>query len=343
MNRICSSLATAGYHVTLIGRCYQDSPVLTSKPYRQIRLRCFSRRGKLFYLEYNLRLLFKLLFTKADIISSIDLDTLVACTLAAKIRGKRLAYDAHEYFEQVPEVLNRPLTQKIWTWVARNFIPRAALCYTVGPALAEEFFKVYGKRFEVIMNAPPYLKKNAEKLNKDKIYLYQGALNKGRGLEKYIRIMPHIDGILWLAGEGDLSKDLRSMAASSPASERIIFKGFIRPEDLPHLTLQARIGLNVSENLGTSYYLSLNNKFFDYLHAGLPSVINPFPEYVALNDKYRVGVYADCDEKSLITAIEQLEDENFYMEIVDNCEKAAQQLNWQKEEQKLLKMYHALN
>ncbi|MEY4316047.1 MAG: hypothetical protein RI977_1424, partial [Bacteroidota bacterium] len=38
MQRICGSLAAAGYAVTLVGRLKKDSRTLKTEPYQQIRL-----------------------------------------------------------------------------------------------------------------------------------------------------------------------------------------------------------------------------------------------------------------------------------------------------------------
>ena len=105
MQRICGSLAAAGYEVTLVGRLKNDSRSLTNQPYQQIRLKhmLFSK-GKLFYLEFNIRLLFYLLFVRTDAICSIDLDTALPGILVAKLRKKYHIFDAHELFTHVPEV-----------------------------------------------------------------------------------------------------------------------------------------------------------------------------------------------------------------------------------------------
>src|SRR5688572_5467881 len=73
IKRICSSLATAGYSVRLIGVKRPGHPAPAPQPYRQKRLYCFFQQGKGFYIEYNIRLFFYLLFTRADLVCSIDL------------------------------------------------------------------------------------------------------------------------------------------------------------------------------------------------------------------------------------------------------------------------------
>src|SRR5689334_8605957 len=77
MIRICSSLSRAGYHVTLVGRKTLSSVPLTDRPFRQKRISCLFEKGKLFYLEYNTRLFFFLLFKKMNGLCAIDLDTIL--------------------------------------------------------------------------------------------------------------------------------------------------------------------------------------------------------------------------------------------------------------------------
>ena len=58
MHRICTSLAENGYDVTLVGFIKKDSVPLKKEKFRQKRLSCLFKKGKLFYAEYNTRLFF---------------------------------------------------------------------------------------------------------------------------------------------------------------------------------------------------------------------------------------------------------------------------------------------
>ena len=123
MQRICTSLSDAGYEVELVGRELSTSKPLDKFAFAQTRLKCLFNKGKLFYLEYNLRLFIYLLFHRSDIICAIDLDTIVPCYYAARLRKAKIVYDAHEYFPEVPEVVRRPRIQKVWRWVEKTFVP----------------------------------------------------------------------------------------------------------------------------------------------------------------------------------------------------------------------------
>jgi glycosyltransferase involved in cell wall biosynthesis len=340
MIRICTSLAEAGYEVMLVGRRLDTSVPLANKGFHQKRLRCFINKGKFFYVEFNIRLFFYLLFQKVDVYSAVDLDTLVASTFLSKIRSKKLVFDAHEYFEEVPEVTNRPVTKKIWKTVGNWFIPQTDLAYTVNQSLADIFTKQHHKKFEVIRSVP-YRQENIKyRAPEQKVILYQGALNEGRGLEAAIGAMKHIDAEFWIVGEGDLSYQLRELVAELQLENKVKFLGFITPQKLPEITQQAYIGYNVFENKGLSYYYSLNNKFFDYIQSAIPQVFTNYPEFQKINDQYHVGVTANCEPAEIVSAINQLlNDEELYLRLKSYCATAAAILNWQHEEKHLVALY----
>jgi glycosyltransferase involved in cell wall biosynthesis len=115
----------------------------------------------------------------------------------------------------------------------------------------------------------------------------------------------------------------------------------VPPAELPALTKQAWLGLNLLENLGLSYYYSLANKAFDYIQAGLPSVQMDFPEYRALQEEF--GVFCllkTLSPDSLTLAIQQLmEHPEQYNSLQENCLEAAKVLCWEKEEKQLLALF----
>ncbi len=344
MQRICGSLAGAGYRVQLVGWQRPASPPLTPQPYAQHRLRGWFQRGKLFYLEYNLRLLLYLLGQRAAAWCACDLDTALPLWLRARLGGQPLVYDAHELFTEVPEVVARPAVQRLWRAVEKFVVPRARLAYTVGPALARLFEARYGRPFGVVRNVSRY--EPAPFLGAtDGYILYQGALNVGRGLEQLLDAMPQVHGRLVLCGEGDCSAALRARAARLGLLEsgKVEFRGFVLPAGLRAVTRQAAVGIMLLENVGLSYYYSLANKFFDYVHAGIPQVLIDFPEYRALNDAFDVAeLVPDLAPATLAAALNRLlpgGDAAHYQHLAANCRRAAPLLSWQHEAQELRRLW----
>jgi len=351
MIRICNSLANNGFEVLLVGRIRANSVPLQEKKFQQHRFNLWFEQGKLFYLAYNIRLFFFLLINRFDIIGSIDLDTLLPCFLASRLKRKPCVFDAHEYFTEVPEVVNRPMTKWVWTTLGNWIIPRLKYAYTVSASLQTLFTKMYNVDFQLIRNITKKSKNSTQQNIKKSIFsdhpilLYQGVLNEGRGLEAMIQTMQMLPkGELWLAGEGDLSNNLRQLAVNLNVSHRVKFLGYLQPDELKLITLQASIGLNLLENKGLSYYYSLANKTFDYMYAGIPAIHMNFPEYACINEELEIGVLVkDLAPETLLAAIQKLTtDEEYYKKLVENCKLGLEVFNWEKEEKRLIELYKSV-
>ncbi|MCO6495401.1 MAG: glycosyltransferase [Bacteroidetes bacterium] len=346
MHKICDSLAQSGYNILLVGRKLPNSIPLVKRTFEQKRLFCFYKKGFLFYLEYNIRLLFFLCFHKFDIVSSVDLDTISPCAITSKLKRKKLVFDAHEYFTQVPEVINRKRVQRIWAWIESTFVPMSDLCYTVGDKLAENFSERLNCKFYVIKNTPELSEaiSNEElKIPEKKFILYQGALNKARGIENMILAMKQLNIEFHIVGEGELSETLKKLVSENNLEDKVKFLGFMQPSILRQYTKSAYLGLNVSENMGLSYFYSLNNKFFDYVHAFLPSLLNKFPEYELHNSEFEVGIFVESDPDDLVTKVNSILNNNqLYLKLKSNCQKAATHWAWINEKKKLIYLYDKL-
>jgi len=342
MIRICSSLA-AEYEVILVGRSLPDSAPLKERSFRQIRLNCFAKKGKFFYLEYNIRLLLFLIFQNADAYCAIDLDTILPNMIVAKINGKKLVYDAHEYFPYVPEVIERPMVQKMWLWIERFAMPKVDLCYTVSQSIATVFEQAYKIPVHTIRNVP--FERPISQINKtEKKIVYQGALNEGRGLEQLLEACVGNSWQLEIFGDGDIAAKLKMMVADLKLENQVMFRGKLDPDFLWQETQKAYIGINLAEDKSLSYRFSLSNKLFDYIQAGIPQVAIDFPEFRRINDQKAYGILISSLKKQDISAAinELLNNEDLYKQLVNNCLALRTELCWEKESKILVKLYHEL-
>lgn len=343
MHRVCTALTEAGHTVTLVGRVLPVSKPLPERLFQQVRLQCFVQKGALFYALYNLRLFFFLLTARYDAICSVDFDSLPAGCLVSVLRRKKRIFDAHEFFTEVPEVTNRPRVKAVWDWIGRVCLPFYHRAYTVGPALARLMGERYGIAFGVVRNVPTARPVAPKRDTQTKIVLYQGALNEGRGIEAALEAMTLLpdEVVLWLAGEGDRSEALRQLANQLGLGERVRFFGYVLPQDLPALTEQCWLGLNLLENKGLSYYYSLANKFFDYVQAEKPVLTMRFPEYEALNQQHQVALLLDnLSAKTVAEAIQKLADDtDLYHSLCESCANARLMWVWEQEKKALLRLW----
>lgn len=343
MNRICTSLAQNGYDVTLVGRKLPASLPLKEEKYKQKRLSCWFKKGKLFYAEYNLRLSTFLLFKKMDAICAIDLDTILACHTASVVKRIPRIYDAHELFTELKEVITRPRIQKLWQSIEKRLVPKFKYGYTVSESIAEEFHRRYHVNYATIRNVPRLQELTTGPAN-EKFILYQGAVNEGRAFEYLLPAMKDVNARLVICGDGNFMPQLKALIKENGLEQKVELKGMLSPADLWTLSQQAHVGVALAEKEGLNQYYALPNKFFDYVHAGLPQLTMNYPEYSKLNKIYDVAVLIDNLQPSEIAhkLNNLLGNAVMHQQLRNNCFKARQELNWQAEEKKLVAFYKSI-
>jgi glycosyltransferase involved in cell wall biosynthesis len=398
MIRICTSLAGAGYDVTLVGResrglrgtrgsgetwalgsGSRGSLPLVERPYRQHRLKMWSGRGKLFYLEYHIRLFFYLLTQKMDGICAIDLDSILPCYFISRLRRIPRVYDAHELFCEMKEVVTRPLIYKAWKAVERFAVPAFPHGYTVNELIAAEFGRLYGVEYAVIRNLPVLEGELAARDNEgtrgneggrmrgdegggqqvhlsggqqghvsggqpERFILYQGAVNEGRCFETLIPAMAQVDAKLVICGEGNYLERARELVQRYGLAEKIVFKGSVLPGELKAITRSAWCGVTLFDRRGLSNYYSLANRFFDYMEAGIPQLAMNYPAYRQINNCYPIAVLLDePGVREIADGLnELLNNTELYDRLSEGCKAARLRYNWQEEEKILIRYYHQL-
>ncbi|HAH23405.1 MAG TPA: group 1 glycosyl transferase [Prolixibacteraceae bacterium] len=347
VHKVALSLQKMGFEPMLIGRILPGSQAV-ERVYPTHRMKLIFSKGPLFYLEYNLRLLFFLLNTKVDVLVSNDLDTLAANYLASKIKGKPLVYDSHEYFTEVPELIGRPVVRSIWRWLERKLVPKVDAAYTVCDSIADIYEELYGIDFKVVRNLPVCSELENIPIETTpipgaaKIILYQGALNMGRGIEATIRAMQFVEKAeLWLVGDGDLTAQLKQLVEELHLEGKVKFLGKLPLARLSEVTRQANLGLSLEEDLGLNYRFTLPNKLFDYIQAGVPVLVSNLPEMRHIVEQYEIGAIAETHQRKdlaeKITSV--LFDSEMNALWKKNLPQAAKELCWENEEKVLLGIY----
>jgi len=341
VHKVCRTLHNAGYDVFLIGRKLSNSKPL-NRSYRTKRISLLFNKGVLFYAEFNLRLFFVLLFYKKDVLLANDLDTLLPNYLISKLQIKKLVYDSHELFSEIPELVNKPFTKKVWRSLERLVLPNLKNTYTVSNSIADYYDKKYQTKFKVIRNLPLMIR-TISKGNfsfdhkEEKIILYQGAINIGRGLELIINTMPFISNcILVIIGNGDIIKNLKSYVKNINLVKKVRFLESLTPNELQKITPLANIGISIEEDLGLNYRFSLPNKIFDYINAEVPILVSNLPEMRKIIDTHKVGeIVKDRSPQKLALQIKELLKKDYSEEL----KKAKKELIWENQEEELLAIF----
>jgi len=344
MQRICSTLASQKNEVVLIGSAFYNAPALQKTNFKQKRLFCLTKKGPLFYAEYNIRLLLYLLFINTEAYVAIDLDTILPNYFASIIRRKKRVYDAHELFTELKEIVTRPKIQKLWLGIEAFALPKFPKGYTVNHFLAKTFLEKYGVKYAVIRNMPLLKNVPNSMVKKENVLLYQGAVNEGRSFETLIPAMQLIDATLVICGTGNFMPQLQKLIVENKVAHKVVLKGMVTPDVLAQITPTAKIGLTLFEPTGLNQTYSLANRFFDYMMAGIPQICVNYPEYAAINTSHNIAyLINDTSPSSIANAVNKLLIDNvLYNEMVNNCQLARTQLCWENEQKNLIEFYKAL-
>ncbi len=354
VDKVCNTLVSMGFDVTLVGRKLPNSLALTQRNYNTKRLRLFFRKGALFYAELNLRLFFYLLFKKHSVLLSNDLDTLLANYWVARFKNSELVYDSHEYFTEVPELVDGSLAKNIWLKIEKSIFPKLKSVYTVCDSIAHIYQQKYGVEVKVVRNIPrrkqnvEYVSRAELGLPEDKyILLLQGAgINLDRGAEEMVEAMKYLPSnyLFVIVGGGDVFEKLKEIIALHQLESKVIIKGKIPYLDLVQYTHAADLGLSLDKNTNLNYEYSLPNKLFDYIHHETPVLASNLTEIRKIIEKHKVGwILTNHNPENMARQIQDvLENREDVQAKKENTKRATEKLTWENEELVLKQIYASL-
>jgi glycosyltransferase involved in cell wall biosynthesis len=348
VDKMCTTLHNMGFEVKLIGRVLPESTPL-ERVYQTKRIKLLFTKGALFYAFFNFRLFFVLLFSKVDIYHANDLDTLLANYLAAKIRGKKLIYDSHEYFLGVPEIQGRA-AKKVWSAIERFIFPKLDIVFTVNQSIAKLYEEDYNKKLKIVRNLP--IKQKVEKIKNrtdlnmpvdKKIVILQGAgINVDRGSEELLEAIALSNNyVLYIVGTGEVINDLKQRATKEDLKEKIVFVGRVPYKEMMQYTLNSDVGVTLDKGTNINYRFSLPNKVFDYMKAGVPVLASNLKEVANIVDTYKVGLVIDNHKpQTILNGLDTLLSNKEKVETFSkNGLKGVEKLNWEEEVASVKEIY----
>ena len=352
VHKVCSTLEKLGFDVTLVGRKQRTSLPLSDRSYKTKRMFLFFEKGLFFYAEFQFRLFLYLLFHKAAVLVSNDLDTLWPNYKISKLKSTHLVYDTHELFCEVPELQNNPNKKSIWKNIERKIFSKLKYVFTVNDSIAKIYSEEYNVDVKVVRNIP-LLSNQAtiENVSKEqlgiptnkKIIVLQGAgINIDRGGEEAVQAMQYVENaILLIIGSGDVMDVLKKMVVDLKLDNKVKFIGKVPFQKLLQYTRHADLGLTLDKETNINYKYSLPNKLFDYIHAGVPVLSSGLIEIKKIINEYAIG---DCitshEPKHIAEKMNAiLLDENKLQLWKKNTKIASEKLNWENEEKQLIEVY----
>lgn len=304
--------------------------------------------GAIQYFEFAFRVISR--YRKVDAWHCNDYEAFVIGVLAKITRPRlKLIYDCHE-LESHRNGKGALMRFAIRT-IERLFISWAELVITVSPSIQEFYKRKYNLSFvALVRNLPNEMQIShtntlREKLGlKDNqmVFLYQGMLGKGRGIEVLLNAFDSrktTDAVIVFMGFGALKEQIEAFAARN---ENIFFIPAVSYAEIPMYTGSADVGVNSVEPTCLSYKYSLPNKLFEYIQSEIPVLTNPLPDCMALVNEYKVGrVIPVWSADTINEVVNDLlkEDLSVYQPHLKSAKKI---LNWEVEEQALISAYKSI-
>jgi glycosyltransferase involved in cell wall biosynthesis len=298
-------------------------------------------------IEWSCRVLSYLRGRKIAAVNAHSLAVLPLSALVSAFSGAKLVYDTHELETETSGY--KGVRQKFGKLVERIFIRRCDMVFVVSGSIADWYANEYKlTRPTVVRNIPQFrVDSSAEtpvaikglNLSKDKIlFIYQGGFIAGRGIERLLAVFAKVpEANLLCMGGGPLS-DLVADAAARYENIHLIPP--VKPSEVLNYTKSADIGICLTDNSCLSHYYSLPNKIFEYLHAGLPIMVNPLKEQRALVEENACGWVAPEDEDAFVKLIGSI-DRTAIEQQRDGIGKANRSLSWDNERMRLVEAYKA--
>lgn len=301
------------------------------------------------YIEFVLRVLFCYRKMDVGIVNVHSLGLLPLGFLFKVIYRAKLVYDTHELETETNGLSG--LRKKLSKWVERLLIKSADHIFVVSESIADWYVKTYGiPRPTVVLNSPSFqiidgsdhFRKKFRLRDDQIIFLYQGGLSVGRGVELLLETFQNRKNdnfVLVFMGYGSLEPKIVSAAK---VSDKIFFHNAVPADSILSFTRSADFGVSLIESTCLSYYFCMPNKLFEYVMSGLPVLVSNMKEMRQFVEGNKIGVVVQEQTQSAINlAIEQLTCMEL-QELKSNARKTALEYSWEHQEKKMLKSYKRL-
>lgn len=284
-------------------------------------------------------------------ISCVTCHSLAVLPLSVRLARRhqaKLCYEPHEL--ETESITSRGVRKLLMRATEKRLICHIDRIIVVSEAIAQWYRANYNLRDVAVFRNIPAAPLKIEPVDlrqrlglsgDDLLFIYSGGLFLGRRVEQFLRIFPQLpkNRHIIFMGFGPLTG---MVEAASARHANIHFL----PAVLPHQVLAhlhaGDVGLCGVENLCLSYYFSLPNKQFEYLHASLGSLVPNFPEMSQLITATQAGwIVPDDTDAAWLEAIRRLQPRDIaYARTM--AARSASQYTLEQETERLIGAYRSL-
>ena len=302
------------------------------------------------FAEWSARVFFLLRRQPVSMVNCHSLSVLPLCAALKWWHRSLLVYEPHELETETETSVG--LRRRLAKVVERLLIGAADRLIVVSDSIAREYARAYGLDGVVVVFNAPALEPDGEPATnrslRDRfgipdnhlVFMFQGVFDEGRGVRTLVdafRLLPP-DRHLVLMGFGPLEEEVRTAAQAHP---NIHFLPAVPPESVAHHTRGADVGFALLVDNCLNHRCALPNKFFHYLHAGLPVIVSDLPEMGAVVERYACGWRVGGDVASVAAVVASIGPADLAPRRA-GARRGREAFNWDREENKLVATYDAL-
>lgn len=328
---------------------YPAQIVSCDKKYYRANRTIFTKIRRFILINY--RLYRAIVSTKADLIHANDLDALIPSYFAAKKLKSKLIYDSHEIFVENNNLMNKPLAKRFYKIIEQYMVKRCDLMISVSNVAAEYFQKTYGIEKPLVVtncvSSDRIAKAEGVEKNERFEVLNHGQFYAGRGYDVMAKAAPLLekyeDVELVVRGYGKQEQEIRDIIEENGAKNFRI-DGPVKVEELVKFAAKSKVGVALTEGICINFVYSVSNKIFEYAAAGLPVIMSDIPEHRYLNGKYNFGIVLEENTPECFAkAVGELyRNREFYESCAAGSRKLTEELNWEREFERLLTLERKL-
>jgi glycosyltransferase involved in cell wall biosynthesis len=273
-----------------------------------------------------------------------DWNTMWVGVAARALLGTRVVYDAHELW---PDRNGRP-EARAWLLACEWLFVRAAhAVMTTSPAYAAVMARRYRVPLPAVVrnlpDAPAPAANGAPPPAGPPTAVYVGGVTTARGLEQALAALPQAPELhLRVVGPGRPSyvAQLSALADGLGVADRVVFEGPVPPAQVPAAAATAHVGLALIQPDYLSYELTLPNKLFEYLAAGVPVLSSDLPAMRDVVESYGAGrVVAPRDVTAIARALSEMVRPEAHEPLRRAAVAAGRELSWDRERARLDAVY----
>ncbi|MCL2680115.1 MAG: glycosyltransferase family 4 protein [Coriobacteriia bacterium] len=279
-----------------------------------------------------------------DIVHAHDLDTLYAAYHIAQANGALLVYDAHELYLALHFLV--PDIKEQLARVERDFFPAIDALVTVSPAIGKRLCEIYGRTDltpVVLYNGGTRVAGRTRPVHDPVRLFFQGAFAADRNLLELVAAMDTLRGraTLTLQGWGQDAEAIQHLITQMALQQTVKVIPPVAPFEVVAAAEDYDVGIINSLAKDENFLVTLPNKLFDYMCAGLAIASSNLPPIAEIVQKESCGIVYEQKgvEHTAQVLGDLVADREQIMRMKEASLAAAGQYAWARQAEKLVDLY----